>query len=94
MKYKYSMTKQRKFNFEVSTICSYFRKHVLKMTLRDLSKLSGIPVSTLSTFEMGRSSNLKFMYVYLVSCETEQQKNIFIDSIDSILNRGFYYDKH
>ena len=94
MKYKYSMSKQRKFNFEVSTICSYFRKHVLKIALKDLSKLSGIPVSTLSTFEMGRSSNLKFIYVYLVSCETAQQKNIFIDSIDSILNRGFYYDKH
>lgn len=94
MKYKYSMTKQRKFNFEVSTICSYFRKHVLKITLSDLSKLSGIPISTLSTFEMGRSSNLKFIYVYLVSCETAQQKNIFIDSIDSVLNRGFYYDKH
>ena len=94
MKYKYAMTKQRKFNFEVSTVCSYFRKHVLKITLRDLSKLSGIPVSTLSTFEMGRSSNLKFIYVYLVSCETPQQKNIFIDSIDSVLNRGFYYDEH
>ena len=94
MKYKYSMTKQRKFNFEVSTICGYFRKHVLKMTFKDLSKLSGIPVSTLSAFESGRSSNLRFIYVYLVSCETPQQKNIFIDSIDSVLNRGFYYDKH
>ena len=94
MKIKYSMTKQRQFNFEVSTICGYFRKHVLKMTFKDLSKLSGIPVSTLSAFESGRSSNLRFIYVYLVSCETPQQKNIFIDSIDSVLNRGFYYDKH
>lgn len=94
MKYKYSMTKQKKFNFEVSAICSYFRKHVLNITLRDLSKLSGIPVSTLSTFEMGRSSNLKFIYVYLVSCETEQQKNILINMIDAILNRSFYNDKH
>lgn len=88
------MTRQRQFNYEVSSICGYFRRNVLKMTYRDLSKLTGIPISTLSTFEMGRSSNLKFIYVYLVSCETAQQKNIFIDSIDSILNRGFYYDKH
>lgn len=88
------MTKQKQFNFEVSSICGYFRRNVLKITLRDLSKLSDIPISTLSSFEMGRSSNLKLIYVYLVSCETPQQKNIFIDSIDSILNRGFYYDKH
>ena len=94
MKNKYSMTKQRQFNFEVSSICGYFRRNVLKMTFREFSELTGIPISTLSTFEMGRSSNLKFIYVYLVSCETEQQKNIFIDSIDSVLNRGFYYDKH
>lgn len=94
MKNKYSMTRKRQFNFEVSTICGYFRRNVLKMTFREFSELTGIPISTLSAFESGRSSNLKFIYVYLVSCETEQQKNIFIDSIDSVLNRGFYYDKH
>ena len=89
MKNKYSMTRKRQFNFEVSTICGYFRRNVLKMTFREFSELTGIPISTLSAFESGRSSNLKFIYVYLVSCETEQQKNIFIDSIDSVLNRGF-----
>ena len=94
MKNKYSMTRKRQFNFEVSTICGYFRRNVLKMTFKEFSELTGIPISTLSAFESGRSSNLKFIYVYLVSCETEQQKNIFIDSIDSVLNRGFYYDKH
>ena len=94
MKSKYSMTRRRQFNFEVSTVCGYFRRHVLKMTFKEFSKLTGVPISTLSTFESGRSSNLKFIYVYLVSCETPQQKNIFIDSIDSVLNRGFYYDKH
>lgn len=85
---KYSFSNQKKFNFEMSTICSFFRKEILKITLKDLSEKSGIPISTLSTFEMGRSSNLRFLYIYLVSCETEKQKEIFIDCIDLILLRG------
>lgn len=89
---KYNVDNQRRFNFELSSICAFFRRHVLKITLNELSKRSKVPVSTLSSFEMGRSSNLRYIYLYLVSCETDKQKNIFIDSIDKLLERNYYND--
>ena len=92
MKQKYSSVRQRKFLLEVGGLCAFFRKEILKMTLRELSIESGIPIPTLSSFELGRSSNLKFLYVYLVSCETAKQKNILIDAIDKILERSYYND--
>lgn len=92
MKHKYSNVKQRKFMSEFGGLCAFFRKNILDMTLRELSIKSGIPVPTLSSFELGRSSNLRFLYIYLVSCETESQKNILISGIDQILERGYNYD--
>lgn len=89
---KYNVEEQRRFIFELSGFCSWFRRKVLKLTLREMSIKSGIPVSTLSSFEQGRSSNLRYVYLYLVSCETEQQKNIFVESIHKILERSFYND--
>ena len=84
---KYNVDKQRRFNFELSSICAF-----LKITLHELSNRANVPVSTLSSFEMGRSSNLRYIYLYLVSCETDKQKNIFIDSIDKLLERNYYND--
>lgn len=89
---KYNINQQMKFNFEISALCAYFRKKVLRLTLHEMSTISGVPVSTLSSFEQGRSSNLRFIYLYLVLCETQQQKNIFIDSIRGILDRSFCND--
>ena len=94
MKQNYSNGKQHEFMLEFGGLCAFFRKEIWHITLKELSIKSGVPIPTLSSFELGRSSNLRFLYIYLVSCETAQQKNIFIDSIDSVLNRGFYYDKH
>ncbi len=92
MKRKYSNIRQRKFMLEFGALCAFFRKNILHITLREMSIKSGVPVPTLSSFELGRSSNLRFLYIYLVSCETESQKNILIDSIDQILERGYNYD--
>lgn len=89
---KYSIDQQMKFNFEISSLCAYFRKKVIRITLHEMSIKSGIHVSTLSNFEQGRSSNLKFIYIYLVSCETLEQRNIFIDRFREILDRSFYND--
>lgn len=86
---KYNIEEQRRFNSELSEICAYFRKHVLKVTLKELSKRTNIPISTLSSFEHGYSSNLRYIYLYLVSCETENQKNIFLSCVDSILERNY-----
>lgn len=92
MKRKYSLSHQRKFMLEFGGLCAFFRKNILHMTLRELSNKSGVPIPTLSSFELGRSSNLRFLYIYLVSCETESQKNILISGIDQILERGYNYD--
>lgn len=92
MKQKYSNVKQHKFMLEFGGLCSFFRKEILHITLRELSIKSGVPIPTLSSFELGRSSNLRFLYIYLVSCETESQKNILINGIDQILERGYNYD--
>lgn len=89
---KYSKDYQVKFNIVVSGFCAYFRKEVICMTLNEMSAKCGIPVSTISNFEQGHSSNLRFVYLYLVSCETWQQKDIFINSLDSILERSYNYD--
>ena len=89
---KYSIDQQIKFNFEISKLCAYFRKKVIRITLREMSIKSGIPVATLSSFEQGRSSNLKFLYIYLVSCETQEHKKFFIDRFREILERSFYSD--
>lgn len=89
---KYSIDKQKKFNFEISSLCAYFRKKVIRITLHEMSIKNGIPLTTLSSFEQGRSSNLRFIYIYLVSCETQEQKNNFVDSVRRILDRSFYND--
>ena len=77
---------------EFGGLCAFFRKNILHITLRELSIKSGVPVPTLSSFELGRSSNLRFLYIYLVTCETESQKNILINGVDHILERGYNYD--
>ena len=92
VKRKYSDVKQHKFMLEFGGLCAFFRKNILHITLRELSNKSGVPIPTLSSFELGRSSNLRFLYIYLVSCETESQKNILINGIDQILERGYNYD--
>ena len=77
---------------EFGSLCSFFRKEILHITLRELSNKSGVPIPTLSSFELGRSSNLRFLYIYFVSCETETQKSILIYRIYQILERGYNYD--
>ncbi len=89
---KYSIDKQMKFNFALSSLCAYFRKKVIRITLHEMSIKSGIPLTTLASFERGRSSNLRFIYIYLVSCETQEQKNNFVASVCRILDRSFYND--
>ena len=81
---------QLEFNFLVSSFCAFFRKKVVKITLNEMSETYDIPVSTIANFEQGRSSNLRFVYLYLTLCRTQQQKNIFINSVSAILERNYY----
>lgn len=90
MKEKYSTFKQRNFTHDLGWLCAAFRRQILRITLQKLSFDSGIPIPTLSSFELGRSSNMRFLYVYLVSCETDLQKDIFIDRVHKLLERSYY----
>ena len=90
MKRKYSSLHQRKFMLEFGCLCAFFRKNILHITLRELSIKSGIPVPTLSSFELGRSSNLRFLDVGHLSVLHINAK--FFKVNDSIsLNPMFIY---
>lgn len=82
--------RQQKFRRDISYLCKSFRKDVLRLTLRELSDKTGEPIPTLSSFELGRSSNLRFLYIYLVSCETDDQKELFITGFHKLLERTYY----
>jgi len=69
----------------VSTInefCKLYRKNVLKLSLQEVSKITGIKLSTLSSFENGRSNNLKYINVYY-SLGNEEQKEYFKNNLFS-----------
>ena len=69
------------FITSIGRICGDFRKKRLKLTLRDMARETGVPMSTLNSFEQGRSSSLNVFYIYLVSCETHKQATEFLQYI-------------
>lgn len=78
---KYSYHKKRKFIKNIGSVCGEFRKKRLKLTLRELEQTTGVPISTLNSFELGRSSSLNLLYIYLVSCKTQVQVKEFLQYI-------------
>ena len=59
---------------DVGKFCKIFRVEVLKMTLEELSEKTGIKVSTLSSFENGRSKNIEHINSYLKFANKDQEK--------------------
>lgn len=59
---------------DVGKFCKVFRNEVLKMTLKELSEKTGVKVTTLSSFENGRSRNLEHINLYLKFADEEQEK--------------------
>ena len=78
---KYNLQRKRNFIKNLGSICGLFRKKRLKLTLREMARKTGVPISTLNSFEQGRSSSLNVFYVYLVSCETHKQATEFLQYI-------------
>lgn len=66
----------------VHEFCKLFRKTVLGLSLQEVSEITGIKASTLSSFENGRSNNLKHIFVYY-SLGNEEQKEYFRNNIFS-----------
>ena len=59
---------------DVGKFCKVFRRDILKMTLEELSEKTGVKVTTLSSFENGRSRNLEHINLYLKFADKEQEK--------------------
>lgn len=78
---KYNFHQKRKFITSIGHICGTFRKKRLHITLREMQDKTGVPTTTLNSFEQGRSSSLNVFYIYLVSCETQKQAAEFLQYI-------------
>lgn len=78
---KYNSKQKRKFITSIGHICGTFRKKRLHITLREMEHKTGVPTTTLNSFEQGRSSSLNVFYIYLVSCETQKQATEFLQYI-------------
>lgn len=73
-------------NKKLGLMCKYFRKNVLHLTLKQFSKLNNKPVSSISSFENGRSTNINFLELYLVTCELQKEREMFLRLIKMIFN--------
>jgi len=66
----------------VNEFCKLFRMNILKLSLQEVSEITGIKLSTLSSFENGRSNNLKFISIYY-SLGNEEQREYFKNNLFS-----------
>ena len=64
----------------IGEFCKMYRKHILKLTLEEMSELTGVKVPTISSFENGRSTNSKHIELYY-NLSTDEQKIFFKNNI-------------
>lgn len=64
----------------VGQFCKMYRIHILNLTLEEISKLSGVKVPTISSFENGRSTNVEHIQMYY-NLSTDVQKEFFKNNI-------------
>jgi hypothetical protein len=66
----------------INEFCKLFRMNILKLYLQEVSKITGIKLSTLSSFENGRSNNLKYIFIYY-SLGNDEQREYFKNTLFS-----------
>lgn len=71
--------------YSVGRLCYKYRKDVLKITLKEMSELTSINISTLSAFELGRSGNMQIFFEY-VRLMNNEQRELFFDELEVIIN--------
>ena len=64
----------------IGEFCKIYRTHILNLTLEEMSKLTGVKVPTISSFENGRSTNSKHIEMYY-NLATDEQKEFFKNNI-------------
>ena len=62
--------------------CKLFRKKVLGMNLDEFSKKTKINVSTISAFENGNSTNINHLFIYLHSCKSKEEQEMFLNMLN------------
>lgn len=55
-----------------------FRTETLRITLKEMSALTGVHFSTISSFEHGHSTNYLLLLDYYKVCVTQEQRDIFL----------------
>lgn len=68
---------------KIGKYCRKFRINELEMTLKEVEGSAN--VKTLSSFEHGRSSNLKHLLKYVKACKTKEQKLNFLQGLINII---------
>lgn len=77
----------RNNNFKrIGKYCRYYRMHELEMTLKEIEGSENI--KALSSFEHGRSTNIKHLLKYIKACKNYEQKLQFIEGLVNILEGG------
>ena len=61
---------------EIGKICKQFRIDDLDMTLTDFAKLNNENLQNIHAFEQGRANNIKYIYMYLNSCNYRQYNKL------------------
>lgn len=52
------------------------------MNLLDFSKKTKINVSTISAFENGNSTNINHLFIYLHSCKSKEEQEMFLNMLN------------
>ena len=58
----------------INEFCKLFRMNILNLSLKEVSEITGLKLSTLSSFENGRSNNLKYIKIYYDLGNDEQRE--------------------
>lgn len=66
----------------INEFCKLFRMNILKLSLKEVSEITGIKLSTLSSFENGRSNSLKYIHIYY-GLGNEEQREYFKNNLFS-----------
>lgn len=69
----------------ISSFCKDFRIDVLKKTIADLSRASGVKERTLWAFENGRANNINHLSVYFDECLTDEARKEFLGGLETWL---------
>ena len=56
------------------------------MNLLDFSKKTKVNVSTISAFENGNSTNINHLFIYLHSCKSKEQQEMFLNMLNEKIN--------